>query len=267
MRTARGCADADGVKRIALIAALGLAACAAALPALADDGPPVKGVVAGLSASGVSVSDGHHTLSCALAGRSPSLAGYAVGDRVQAQCRRTGGHLVLVRIRHLSAAPAAGAGSAEPVSFGGTVTALSATSVSLHDGNRDLTCAIDGTSPSTSGLAVGAHAKVVCRNGVLTAWVSATAPAPPAPVPTPAPAPNPPDPSPAPTPSPSPQNFTTAAGTLTALSSTSVTVHSSEHGDVSCSVTDASPHLGDYHLGDHVKMACADAVLKLIAKF
>jgi len=44
-------------------------------------------------------------------------------------------------------------------------------------------------------------------------------------------------------------------------------VRGDEHGDLSCRVTDASPRLGDYHVGDHVKLACADGVLKLIAKF
>jgi hypothetical protein len=45
-----------------------------------------------------------------------------------------------------------------------------------------------------------------------------------------------------------------------------LTVHNDEHGDVSCRVTDGSPRLGDYHVGDRVKLGCADGVLKLIAK-
>ena len=45
-----------------------------------------------------------------------------------------------------------------------------------------------------------------------------------------------------------------------------LTVHNDEHGDVSCRVTDGSPRLGDYHVGDRVKLGCAGGVLKLIAK-
>jgi len=51
------------------------------------------------------------------------------------------------------------------------------------------------------------------------------------------------------------------------LSSLSLTVHNDEHGDITCRLTDGSPHVGDFHVGDHVKLACADGVLKLIAKF
>ena len=275
----------------------------------------MKGTVAALSATSVSVKDAHRTVTCALTAHSPSLAGYAEGDRVQMQCRRAERHLVLVKVRHLTA-PGSGAGKTEPVRFGGTVTALSPGSISLHDGDHDLTCSLGDASPSTDGLKVGDHAKVLCQSGVLvsverlslepprpavttaggtvtsvsagsltlhnaehgdlTCTVSSASPsvaevhvgdlvkvactdgvlsalarstvAPPRPLPEPKP-------------------LTTFAGTLTALSSTSLTVHNEEHGDVSCRVTDGSPHLGDYHVGDRVKLACADGVLKLIAKF
>jgi hypothetical protein len=306
------------VNRLALLAAVALAALTTALPALADEGRSVKGVVAALSATSVSVKDAHRTLTCGLTANSPSLAGYAEGDRVQAQCRRAAKHFVLAKIRHLTA-HGSGVTKTEPVKFGGTVTALSSDSISLHDGDHDFTCSLGDTSPSTDGLQVGDHAKVVCQDGAL---VSLERPglAPPRPAVTTAggtvtavsadsltlhnaehgdltctvssdspslagvhvgdlvkvactdgmlsalarsTAVQPPPP---PRPLPVPQPLTTFAGTLTALSSTSLTVHNDEHGDVSCRVTDGSPHLGDYHLGDRVKLACADGVLKLITK-
>ena len=371
------------MNRIALLLAVALAALAASLPALADDGASVKGIVSTLSADGIAVKDARHTVTCALTTRSPSLDGYAVGDRVQAQCRRAAGRLVLAKIRHLTT-PSAGSNEAEPVKFSGTVTALSPHSISLHDGDRDLTCTLGDASLSTDRLKVGDHAKVVCLNGVLVSWAPVTATdtashvyegvvtaldahsisvrndnhdvtcslgdgspsvadvhvgdrvavgcrvdsnvlvllkrlgvvPPPQPAVTTAggtvtavssasltihnvehgdltcavssSSPSvrevhvgdlvklacadgvltvllrsttaPPSPPPAPPPS------TTVAGTLTVLSSASLTVHNDEHGDVSCRLGDASPRLGDYHVGDHVEMACADGVLKLIAK-
>jgi hypothetical protein len=304
------------VNRIALLAAVALAALTVALPASADEGRSVKGVVSALSSTSVSVKDAHRTLTCGLTANSPSLAGYAEGDRVQAHCRRAAKRFVLAKIRHLTAhgSPVT---KVEPVKFGGTVTALSSDSISLHDGDHDLTCTLGDASPSTDGLKVGDHAKVVCQNGALvsverlgleppkpaitTAGGTVTAVSPdsltlhnaehgdltcavssaspsvtevhvgdlvkvackdgvlsvlvrstvPPPVP----------------PLPEPQPLTTFAGTLTALSTTSVTVHNGEHGDLSCRLTDGSPRLGDYHVGDRVKLACADGVLKLIAKF
>jgi hypothetical protein len=319
------------MNRLALLGAVALSALSAAVPALAAPGTPVTGVVAALSADGVSVRGANRTVRCVLTSQSPSLVGYTVGDRVQANCRRTAGHLVLTKIRHLPTRTI-GSNEAEPVSFAGTVTALSDGSISLHDGDRNLTCTIGDASPSTVGLKVGDHAKVVCVDGILHSWApvttsdaahlyegvvtaigsnsitvhtstqDATCPLgigspsvadvhvgdrvlvgcrvgsnllvllkrlaalppttttdagtpttttttePPAPVPPAAPA-------------------WTTAGTLTALSTLSLTVHNEEHGDTTCRLTDGSPRLGDYHIGDHVKVFCADGVLKLIAKF
>ncbi len=311
------------MKNIALFLFVGLAALAFALPASSNEGVSAKGVVAALTTSGVSVTGPDRTIRCALGRHSPSLAGYAVGDRVRAQCRRVAKHLVLARIEHL-AAPADGAGAAEPVKFGGAITELSPTSITLHDGDRNLTCSLGDGSPSTGSLKVGDHARVVCQGGVLIALAPVTTadaahvfegvvttlgstsislqngehvfscalgdgspsvaeihvgdraavgcrvgsgllvwlkklPSTtllPAPTPEPAPAPNPPH-----------TDLTTFGGTLTALSTASLTVHNDEHGDVTCTLTDGSPHLGDYHVGDHVKMACSNGVLTLIAKY
>jgi len=372
------------MKRIALLAAIGLSVLGSALPASANEGVSARGVLSSLSTNGVSIKAANHTVNCAIGRRSPSLTGFTVGDRVQALCRRVDKHLVLAKIRHFSAA-ADGVSAGEPVKFGGAVTDLSSTSITLHDGDHDLTCTIGDGSPSTTGLKVGMHARVVCQNGALVSWAPVTSadaahvyegvvtavtdgsisvrsgdhvftcplgdgspsvaavhvgdrvlvgcrvgtnllvlvkPLPPAP-------PAPPTPTAALTgggtvtavsptsltlhnvehgdltcsvgatspsvaevhvgdlvkigcnegvlvilvratttttpPSPAPVTLT-AGGTLTALTTTSITVHNTEHGDVTCALTDGSPHLGDYQLGDHVGIACTGGVLKLIQK-
>jgi len=295
--------------RLALLGAVALTSLSAAVPALADGGTPLTGVVAALSADGVSIKGTHRTLTCVLTSHSPSLAGYKVGDRVQANCRRTARRLVLAKIRHLPMRTI-GSNEAEPVSFGGTVTALSDNSISLHDGDRNLTCAIGDASPSTAGLKVGDHAKVVCVGGFLHLWAPVTTSdaahvyegvvtavgsssitvhtsAQDATCPLGVGSPSVADVhvgdrvlvgcrvgsnllvllkrlAPAP---PTSTAWTTTAGTLTLLSSLSLTVHNDEHGDLTCRLTDGSPHVGDFHVGDHVKLACADGVLKLIARF
>jgi len=378
------------MKRIALIAALGLSVLCSALPASANDGVSTRVVVAAMSTTGVSVKGSHRTITCALGHRSPSLTGFAVGDRVQAQCRRVARHLVLAKINHLTTAAAAdGVSASEPVKFGGAVTALSDTSISLHDGDRNLTCTLGDASPSTTGMKVGDHVKVPCQNDILVAWAPVTtadaahlyegvvtavdsssisvqsgdhvftcprgdgspsvttvhvgdrvlvgcrvtsnllvllkplAPLTPAPttptvtatgggtvtavsgtsltlhnvehgdftctVGTSSPSvaevhvgdlvkmgcnegvlvilvrgtpttTTPPPPPPAPV-------TWTGGGTLTTLTTTSLTIHSDEHGDTTCTLTDGSPQLGDYHVGDHVGMACVDGVLKQIVKY
>ena len=90
--------------------------------------------------------------------RSPSLTGYNIGDRVQMVCVRVRHALFLAKLRHATTP----SGETLPVSFAGAITALSGTSISLHDGDRDLTCAIGDSSPSTDAFRVGQHARVAC---------------------------------------------------------------------------------------------------------
>lgn len=301
---------------LTLVAAL-LAALAVAIPASATDVRTVQGVLVSVTPGAVAVKDAKNVvMTCARADKSPSLDGYAAGDRVQAACVRIGSKLVLAKIRRLTA-PNAPANDAAPTKFSGAVTALSDGSISLHDGDRDLTCSLGAASPSTAGVKVGQHVTVACVNGVLVAIapvvstpgrayegtvtaVSATSitvhtangdgtctvgdgspsivdvkvgdrvlagckagtnqlvllkqlPA----------APQPPPPPPPPTP-PGDGHTVTVGGTLSALSSTSLTVHG-EHGDVTCTVP-ATARLGDFHVGDRVGMACTDGVLAKLVK-
>jgi hypothetical protein len=298
-----------------------VAAATVALPASAKDGRSATGVLALATSTSVTVQTAKSSVQCSLTRKSPSLAGYSIGDRVRVECARGGRRLVLAHIRHVVAKTSAGSNdSSTPVKFGGAVTALSDTSITVHDGDRDLTCTIDGTSPSTDGLKVGAHVNVACANGILVAWApvstsgggraytgkissitdtgvsvlyaggTATCTLTPT--------------------SPSIAGFAvgdyvlmgctrdtgqllllkhatdgggtgsgsggsgsgdgagsanqTTKGTITALTDGSVTVHNVEHGDLTCTRGDSSPSLSGFQIGQVVGMACKDNILVLI---
>jgi len=146
------------------------------LPAAAGNGRSVKGTISAVSDSSVAVKTRNSIVTtCAIAKRSPSLSGYAAGDPVQMVCRGRKGRLELARIRHLRPTPAAAPRSdTAPVYFGGAITALSDGSITLHDGDRDLTCALDSSSPSTADLKVGQHVKAECAGGKLVAIAAIT---------------------------------------------------------------------------------------------
>jgi hypothetical protein len=147
--------------------------------------------------------------------------------------------LVLARVKHLTAAPTAG--DTAQVTFGGAVTAVSDSAVSLHDGNRDITCSLGDGSPKLTGVKVGDHAKVTCAGGVLITFTPIT-------IPTTSPA------------------ATTGGGTVSALSTTSITVHNSEHGDVTCALASSSPSVHEIHVGDVVRFGCVGGTLVAVSK-
>jgi hypothetical protein len=210
-----------------------LATLAVALPASAAEGLTVRGVLASVSSTAVSVKDAKNVVvTCARGTNSPSLDGYAAGDRVQAACRRASGKFVLAKIRRLEATGPPASNDSAPTKFGGAVTALSASSISLHDGNRDLTCAIGPSSPSTAGVKVGQHLNVACSNGVLVAIAPVT-------------------------------SGRAYEGTVSAVSATSITVHTSK-GDGTCTVGDGSPSLADVKVGDRVLAGCKTDTNQLV---
>jgi hypothetical protein len=205
-----------------------LAALAVALPAAGAEGRSVKGVVVSLTQSAVAVKDAKSVVTtCARADRSPSLDGVSVGDRVQAACARVRGHLVLVKIRRLRAADGATANNTEPTKFGGVVTALTDASITVHDGDRDLTCSLGAGSPSTGAVKVGQHVKIACANGTLVAVAPVVAG----------------------------QPGHAYEGTVTAVGAGSISVHT-EHGDATCTVADGSPSLAEVKVGDRVLVGC-----------
>ena len=220
---------------LTLLTAL-LAALAVAIPASASEGRTLKGVLVSVTPTMVTVKDAKSIVTtCARADKSPSLDGYASGDRVQVACVRTGSKLVLAKIRHLTASSGTPSNDAQTTKFGGVVTALSDGSVSLHDGDHDLTCSIGPASPSTAGVKVGQHVTVACANGALVAI---------APV----------------TPATSGRAY---EGTVSSVSATSITVHTA-HGDGTCAVGDGSPSVADVKVGDRVLAGCKSETNQLV---
>jgi hypothetical protein len=167
---------------------------------------------------------------------------------------------VLAKIRHLALVTSSD-GERKVVTFGGAITALSATSISLHDGDRDLTCSIKDGSPSTAPAKVGDHVRVACTNGVLTA-IAPVVPPPTRPAEPPKQPEQPKQPEPE---HPTTHVLTGAIGTIAVLGTSSLTVHNAEH-DLTCSLGESSPRLGDFRVGDHVKVLCTDSVLSTIAR-
>jgi ribosomal protein L21E len=188
------------------------------------------GTICALSASSLTVHNDEHDLTCTLADNSPKLGDYHVGDKVKMYC--TSG--VLVAIARLDG-PAPG----DTVQTGlGTLTALSDASVTVHTDSRNLTCTRNAASPKLGDYHVGDKVKIACTNGFLTAIAKVDAP---------------------------PPVTTYGTGTVSALSTTSITVHNDER-DLTCTLTDASPKLGDYHVGDRVKIYCTNGALVAIAR-
>ena len=225
-----------------LIALLALTVASAASGA---ESRTTRGLVVGVTSKTIAVQDAKGIVTrCALGERSPSVAGYARGDRVRMVCMQAGAHLVLLGVRKVEA-PATPANDTAPVTFGGTVTALTDASITVHDGDRDLTCKREDTSPALGDVRVGTHVKVACVEGVLSRLAVVTPPAPPAP---PAPAPD----------------ATTFGGVVTALTDGSITLHDGDR-DFTCRITQSSPAVGDVEVGSHAKVACVSGVLTRIA--
>jgi hypothetical protein len=226
-----------GMKRLILPWAAFAAVLCFALPASASNGRSVKGVITAMSDGAVSVKSANSIVTtCAVTHASPSLTGYAAGDRVRMLCRgRHGGRFALVRIRHLGdPPPETPSHESEPTKFGGAITALSDTSITLHDGDRDLTCTIDSSSPSTADYKVGQHVKVTCVGGKLVAIAPVTS-----------------------------DVGRYFVGTLSAFDAKSITVQTST-GPVTCTIGDGSPSTAEFHVGDRVGMGCRATTMQLV---
>jgi hypothetical protein len=236
------------------------------------------GVLAARTSTSVVVQDGARQVKCTLNGSSPKLGDARVGDRVKLTCRNG----VLTAFARLetpkSDPPQADPPTNEPPTTDpprteppktepprteppkadppkpepavvqtalGTLTARNDASVTVHNDERDLTCARGSGSPPLGDLRVGDRVRVACTNGVLTA-IARTETPPPAPAPT-------------------PTVTSMTSGELIALSPTSLTVRS-DGGERSCSRTNASPSLDGYRIGDRVKATCVNGVLTAIAR-
>ena len=175
------------------------------------------GVLTAVSDRSVTVLSDGGERTCTRTSESPSLDAYHVGDKVKMTC--TNGALT-------------GIAKADTYQGGlGTITALADSSVTVHTDGGDVTCKLGDGSPSLAGFHVGDNVKVYCRNGVLTSIAT----------------------------------LQSGSGTLAALSDSSLTVHT-ETGDLTCKLGDGSPNVGEYHVGDKVKVTCTNGVLTTIAR-
>jgi hypothetical protein len=227
------------MKRPLTLVAAGIAALSLlALPAAAGNDHNVRGSITSLTANAISVQAKNGVVTtCGLGKHSPSVTGYAMNDLVQIVCHGSGkgkSRAKLARIKHLTTSTAPSADTSQ-VTFGGAITALTDTTISLHDGDRDMTCALDSTSPSTDGYKVGQHAKVVCAGGTLVSIASVG----------------------------TGDAGRAYNGTIASLGAGGVTV-TTEHGPVTCTLGAGSPALGDYAVGNHVLIGCNAKTMQLV---
>lgn len=222
------------MKRLLIVAATTLVAAASlTVPALAGNGKSLRGTVASKSDAAISIAGrGGITTTCSLGRHSPSLAKVSVGDRVRAVCaKRRHGGLVLTKLRQDRTSPTASRDT-KPVTFGGAITALTDGSISLHDGDRDLTCTLGPDSPKTDGFKVGQHAKVACADGVLVAIAA-------------------------------PELGRYYVGTVATLTDASLTL-TTERGPATCTITALSPSTASLTVGDKVGMGCRASTMELV---
>jgi hypothetical protein len=218
---------------LATLAVAGSVSATSSPAASAFQGRTLKGVLVSLTSAAVAIKDSKGAVTtCARAAKSPSLDSYATGDRVQAACIRAGRKLVLSKIRRLTAPNGPPANDTEPTKFSGVVTALSDGAISLHDGDRDLTCSIGRSSPPTASVKVGQHVNVACADGALVA-IGPVA------------------------------SGRVYEGTVSAVGATSITVHTA-HGDGTCAVGDGSPSVADVTVGDRVLAGCKAVTNQLV---
>src|ERR1051326_7891362 len=205
-----------------------------AAPAAAHSSPKPKhakhtrvthsGTLVSRTAASVTVKRGDHTLTCSRNDASPNVKSSDVGHKVKVTCDNG----VLVSLQSSFRGSAAG-----------SITALSPTSISLHNDDATVTCTLGDGSPKLVDYHVGDRVKLSCSDGVLTAIAKI-------------------DP-------PKITETTITTGTLSVLTPTSVSVLS-DGGPRTCTRGDGSPSLDGYNVGDRVKMTCTNGLLTVMAK-
>lgn len=203
-----------------------------ALPASAESARVVRGSISSVTDGAIAVKGVSGIVTTwTVVKVSPDLAGYSAGNRVQMICVRLRAHgkLVLFKIRHLAAVPVPVASDDASTRFGGAITSLTDGSITVHDGDRDLTCKLDASSPATGDYKVGQHVKVVCAGGSLVAIAPVTT-------------------------ADAGRYFT---GTVASVSASGLTLNT-EHGPVTCTIGDGSPTVAALHVGDGADGRLAD---------
>lgn len=197
-----------------------------------------KGAVAEASASVLSIKTGKGDLvSCLVPDRlADRVAKLALGDKVGISCKRgADGKPVLQALER------AGKGddhaSSEAVDLGGAVSAVSADSLTVKDGEHSLTCSVpDAFAAKVSALTVGDRVKMVCKGGVLAGLARAETPK-------------------SDTPKPDVKQFG-ARGAISTLSASSITV-STDGAPLTCRVPVSwADRIAGFAVGDRVKLSC-----------
>jgi hypothetical protein len=189
----------------------------------------ISGTITTNTGSSLTVTSAKRSLTCTVgyAKGAAAILNWGTGVRVGMACKKTDGGLVVVRLVRLgttepkqppvttTTTTAPPAPAPEPRKAIGVVSAFSATSVTVGDLTCSITTAADSQAAAAK-LTLGANVGILCRpDGGRFVLSGSTV------VQTPTPAPT--------------TLSKTAIGTVTALSTTSVTV-----GDLTCSITTAS---------------------------
>ncbi|HEY4346936.1 MAG TPA: hypothetical protein VGM80_05055 [Gaiellaceae bacterium] len=229
------------MRRLLLIplALLGLAT-AGALASIKQANASFTGTITSLTAKSVTVETKNRHLTCSVTAYSPATTQFAAGDRVKIACANH----VLVAIGDVVTPTSEGqrpSASSSPTTsgFSGAIVALNSTSITVHDGDRTLTCSMGVGSPSASAFHLGDHAKIGCANGLLISIG--------------APGGTPPTTTGSTTTS---ASVTNANGPIGALDSASLSVQT-----MTCSIGAGSPSVGTFHVGDSVRMTCVNGRL------
>ncbi len=193
--------------------------------------------ITSLTPTSITVGKKHHPhLTCSLTGFSPSTVSFAIGDRVKIACSNR----VLVAIADMPGSSNAKKTDdvVDTSGISGKVSAIGPKFITVHDGDRTMTCTVGADSPSITPYAVGDHVKIGCVNGVLVTVGSPTS-------------------GPGVTTSAATTaNVTNANGPITLLGTSSISVQT-----MTCTFGPSSPSLAGFHLGDSVRMYCLNGVL------
>ena len=226
----------------------------------------VAGTISALSSTSITVHS-VFDVTCKIMHDSPKLADYAVGDQVKIRCE----HGILTRLKHAVGAAATPGGSTSgnnsehattttpgttsTASGLGAITSISTSSSTVTvTGDRSLTCTLVTSSPSLAGYHVGDHVRIGCLNGALYVITRTDLPPPTSTTTT--------IPAATSTIGHQPVRIRARSGLLSSATSIEVTGDRS----LTCSIGAGSPTLGDYHVGDHVKMGCQNGVLVAIVR-
>ena len=160
-------ADGLPMRRLLLIPVALLGLCSAgALASIQQADSSAIARITSLTPTSITVGKRRHAhLTCKLTGFSPSTSSFGIGDRVKIACSNR----VLVAVADMPGSSNSKKTDDELATSGisGKVSGIGPTSISVHDGDRTVTCTLGPGSPSITGYSIGDHVRIGCVNGVL----------------------------------------------------------------------------------------------------